>query len=540
MIALPVLVPLVFALVVLLPGRTGAWAWRLLPLASVPALLVALLPATAQAWSWLLLGLHLDSDDIGRALLLLIGLVWSACAWFAGDCVEARRPRFALFWCLALAGLGQSALAADLAGFYLGYVAMTLAGYGLVVHSGSAEAMRAGRVYLVMAFLGEAMVLSGLLLLGARYGNVGLEALPAHLALLPEPLAGALLLTGFAVKMGLVPLHLWLPVAHPVAPVPASAILSGVIVKAGLLGALRLVPGEAFGDELPLLALLALGLFSAFYGVAAGLGQSRPKTVLAYSTVSQMGLLFCTLVLAMHDASLRGLLPLLIVHHGLNKAALFLSMGCSPAATRWRLLLLVLPALSLAAMPLTGGALAKSGLKDALESVGSPAGFLLLLSLSSAATALLMLRLLMLVRAETGAVKPLHPAWPLLVGAGLLLPWWMAGAAGVDLRPDVAGLVDGLWPLMLAALVFAGWLRLRRPGVDVPEGDLLAPLEHWLANVAGILTRLPRLPAPTLPADLPARIEAPMHRIERSLAALPMAGLLLLALLLLLRLALGQ
>src|SRR5690606_31512805 len=112
-------------------------------------------------------------------------------------------------------------------------------------------------------------------------------------------LAGTLLLTGFAVKIGVVPLHIWLPLAHPVAPVPASAILSGVLVKAGLLGALRTVPEEAFGSSGATTVLLALGLVTALYGVVAGLGQARLKTVLAYSTVSQMGLLFVALALAL-------------------------------------------------------------------------------------------------------------------------------------------------------------------------------------------------------------------------------------------------
>jgi formate hydrogenlyase subunit 3/multisubunit Na+/H+ antiporter MnhD subunit len=388
-----------------------------------------------------------------------------------------------------------------------------------------------------MAFLGEALVLSGLLLLGARYGNVDLAALPADLARMPAPLTGVLLLTGFAVKMGLVPLHLWLPVAHPIAPVPASAILSGVIVKAGLLGALRLVPGEAFGEAVPMTALLAVGFATAFYGVAAGLGQSRPKSVLAYSTVSQMGLLFCGLALAMHEASLRALLPLLILHHGLNKAALFLAMGCNAAASRWRLALLILPALSLAAAPFTGGALAKLGLKSALDDFGLANGMLWLFSLSSTATALLMLRLVTLVRAQD-ARDDLHPAWPLLTVAAMLLPWWLALRAGVNLRPDALGMWEALWPLGLAAIIYAAWRHLRHPRLAIPEGDLLVPIARGLAALARLLAARPRLRVPSWPQDLPARIEAPMRRIEQRLATLPMAGLLLLLLVLALRLVL--
>jgi formate hydrogenlyase subunit 3/multisubunit Na+/H+ antiporter MnhD subunit len=538
MIALPVLVPLLFALLALLPGRAGVRAVRLLPLASLPALALALLPAEALAAPWLLLGLRLAPDAVGRALLLLIGLAWSAAAWFASDRVAAGRPRFALFWCLALAGLCQSALAADLGGFYLGYVAMTLAGYGLVIHAGTGEAWRAGRVYLVMAFLGEAAVLSGLLRLGARFGNADLAALADNLALLPDPLAGALLIAGFAVKMGLVPLHPWLPLAHPVAPVPASAILSGVIVKAGLLGAFRLVPGEAFGGALPLSALLALGLLTAFYGVVAGLGQARPKTVLAYSTVSQMGLLFCALALALHDRALASLLPLLLLHHGLNKAALFLAAGSQPLAGRLRMLLLALPALALVGLPATSGALAKLALKSGLEVTGAAGVFVLLLSFSSVATALLMLHLLRRLRAETPEPLALHPSWPLLVGAGLVVPWWLALATGSLPALSPGALWDGLWPALLAVALHSAWLRLGWPRVRFPEGDLLAPLTRCLAALGRRLRRWrwPQVPKP--PEDLPQRLEPAIGGIEQRLSALPMAGLLLLALFLVLRLAL--
>lgn len=539
MIALAVLIPLIWAALVLLPGRTGGLACRLLPLASLPALAAALLPPAAQSWPWLLLGLGLAPDPLGRALLLLIGLAWSAAAWFAAERLRDARPRFALFWCLCLAGLCQSALAADLAGFYLGYVAMTLAAYGLVVHNGSGEALRAGRVYLVMAFLGEALVLSGVLLLGARHGNLALAGLPGLLAGAPQPLAGGLLLAGFAVKMGLVPLHLWLPVAHPVAPVPASAILSGVIVKAGLLGALRLVPGEAFGAVPPVALLMGIGLATAFYGVAAGLGQGRLKTVLAYSTVSQMGLIACALALSLGDRAVQALLALLILHHGLNKAALFLAAGCSPGASRARLGLLALPALALAAAPLTSGALAKTGLKAAADAAALPGAVGLLLALSSAATALLMLHLGRLALAEQGQARPVHPAWPLLVLLGLAVPWLLAGPLGLAALPDAATLREGLWPLLAAGALYGVWWRLRRPRLAIPEGDLLAPVSALLGFIVATLGRIPTPALPRLPADLPQRLAPALQRAERSLATLPVAGLLVLGLVLVMRWVLG-
>jgi L-aminopeptidase/D-esterase-like protein len=103
-----------------------------------------------------------------------------------------------------------------------------------------------------------------------------------------------LLLLGFGLKAGLVPLHVWLPLAHPAAPMPASAVLSGAIIKAGIIGLVRFLPFEAGAPGWGI-ALGALGLFGAFYAVAFGVLQRNPKTILAYSSVSQMGVVMAAL-----------------------------------------------------------------------------------------------------------------------------------------------------------------------------------------------------------------------------------------------------
>ncbi|NJN47745.1 MAG: hypothetical protein HC808_16135, partial [Candidatus Competibacteraceae bacterium] len=134
-------------------------------------------------------------------------------------------------------------LAFDAVSFYLFFALMSFAAYGLIVHDGSAEARRAGRVYLTMAVIGEACLLSALLLIGSQAGNVDLRAWGPQLADAPtREWIIALILAGFAIKMGAVPLHIWLPLAHPCAPTPASAVLSGIIIKAGLVGWLRFLP----------------------------------------------------------------------------------------------------------------------------------------------------------------------------------------------------------------------------------------------------------------------------------------------------------
>jgi formate hydrogenlyase subunit 3/multisubunit Na+/H+ antiporter MnhD subunit len=167
--------------------------------------------------------------------------------------------------------------------------------------------------------LGEICLLLGFALLHAAAPGDSL-AIRDVVAALPAAPARAwivtLLILGFGLKAGLVPLHVWLPLAHPAAPMPASAVLSGAIVKAGIIGLIRFLP---FGESLPGWGevLAAMGLFTAFYGVAIGITQANPKTVLAYSSVSQMGVTVAVLGLALAagEAGWTRLAAFYAVHH---------------------------------------------------------------------------------------------------------------------------------------------------------------------------------------------------------------------------------
>ncbi len=516
-------------------AQRGGGPRLLLPLASLPALALGLMPAQHLQAPALLLGVSLRVDDLARALLLLAGVAWSAAAWYAAGRLKERFRTFALFWLGTLAGLQLAVLAGEIATFYTGYVVMTFAAYGLVVHERSTAALDAARVYIVMALLGEALLLTGVLYLGSKLGNAQLSSLPAALQGGEASWAAALLLGGLAVKMGLVPLHLWLPVAHPVAPVAASAILSGVIVKAGLLGALRLVPAAPFEYGAGPALLLAAGLFTAFYGVAVGLAQTKLKTVLAYSTVSQMGLLATALAIALAPDSQRGapLIALLVLHHGLNKAALFMAAGSEAGATAWRRLLLALPALSLVGLPLTSGELAKHALKGSLAGSALGEATALVLGFASVATALLMLRVWWLALAQRDRRVTVHPAWPLLVLAGLVLPWWhVASTTGATL-PELVTLRDALWPPAAAVALAWGWRRAGWLVPSLPPGDILLPLQAGVAAAARIWQSLRRIvpwPLRWPIAPVAPRVAALIRRVEAALVRLPAAGVVLLML----------
>jgi formate hydrogenlyase subunit 3/multisubunit Na+/H+ antiporter MnhD subunit len=214
----------------------------LLVLAPLPALAAALLafdgPPLVLDQARLQITLALDPP--AAMLLGVAALLWSAAGLYARTyIVDAGRGRFALWWLLTLTGSLGVFVAADLASFYLTFGLVSLAAWGLVLHDGTPRAQRAGVVYLALAVLGEICLLIAFALLAAATPGESL-AIRDVVGLLPaSPWRGltlALLLAGFALKMGLVPLHVWLPLAHPAAPMPASAVLSGVIDKADVIG----------------------------------------------------------------------------------------------------------------------------------------------------------------------------------------------------------------------------------------------------------------------------------------------------------------
>jgi len=315
--------------------------------------------------------------------------------------------------------------------------------------------------------------------------------------------AVALLIAGFGVKAGLPLLHMWLPLAHPIAPVPASAVLSGVMIKAGLLGWLRCLPlGE---QALPGagVALLALGLVALFFGVALGLAQRDVKTLLAYSSISQMGYMTLGVGAGLLAPALWPLLAVAVglyaAHHALAKGALFLGAGMLKAhgPRPWVLVGLALPALALAGAPLTSGFLAKAELKSALAGLAAPWPDVLpgLLTLAAWGTALLMARLFWLARGVEahGGDAWATRAWVFLLTVSLGLPWAM-GAAGwhmVALGPQG---MAALGPLAAALLVWGLVPRLGWRAPHWPAGDILIVGERLLARIMVKVTALGKRP----------------------------------------------
>lgn len=446
------------------PQRTAPWLW----LSCLPAFLLSLWPAAALELSVLWPGAGWGADDLlARAWLAFSSVLWACATRFAlTDLVaDQHRLRFWCCWLLSLTGNLLLIIAEDAGSFYVGFSMMSLAAYGLIVHQRGPAPRQAGRLYLQLAILGEMLIFSGMVLRMHEAG--GALQLAAWQEVPVGTLTATVLLLGFGLKAGFWPLHVWLPLAHPAAPAAASAVLSGAIIKAGILGLWRFLPAEDPLLQSFAMSLVAVGAISAFYGVVLGLLQSKAKTALAYSSVSQIGYLLVVLGLAwLHPQSGAGaatLLALYGVHHGLAKGALFMGAGLAAhyPLRGWHWLLMALPAMALAGLPLTTGAAVKILLKDTVYA-SDVSNWLMLLTAGSAATAALLLRALWLMwRNQPAAARPGPAAgqllpWGLLCVMPAILPWlWPEMRQALLASLPLETIWAALWPLLIAAA--AAW-----------------------------------------------------------------------------------
>ncbi|MCC6649967.1 MAG: hypothetical protein IT348_02325 [Candidatus Eisenbacteria bacterium] len=284
----------------------------------------------------------LAADALSAPFLLLFGLVGAATfAAHGPDGTPAgAAARLSLHAAFAL-GLLSVFLSRHALLFLFAWEGMTLCSAALVAHDlHSARARTATYVYLALSHLGAALVAFALVTLAAHAGSFQFGALADAFSHLPpgeRSRLSWLFTIGFMVKLGIVPAHVWLPMAHPEAPAPVSAMLSGVMVKAGLYGMLRFAwqmpgaPPENWGT-----ALLMLGVTSAVAGALYAAVESDAKRLLAYSTIKHGGILLlatglAALLAANGQREIAGVaLAAALYHavgHGLAKALAFLAVG---------------------------------------------------------------------------------------------------------------------------------------------------------------------------------------------------------------------
>ena len=269
----------------------------------VGALAVNFLPGSFAWEGFCGLGLHLSADGFRGVYATVAAFMWMATGWFSPEYFThyRNRNRYYFFNLMTLGATLGVFLSDDLYTTLIFFEIMSLTSYVWVAQEETPGALRAGATYLAVAIIGGLTTLMGLFLLYHQLGTLSFAGMKAAAATLTDrsglTVAVWLTLVGFAAKAGLFPLHIWLPKAHPVAPAPASALLSGILTKSGVFGLIvicaNLMQGDCwFGD-----ALLTLGAITMFLGALLALFSVDLKRVLACSSLSQIG--FITVGLSM-------------------------------------------------------------------------------------------------------------------------------------------------------------------------------------------------------------------------------------------------
>ena len=289
------------------------------------------------------LPMHLRLDPLSAAFLVLLGAASAGISLFGAGYFrvgQGTAPGLLCFeYHLFLASMGFVLLADDAYAFMVAWETMALSSYFLVTSQHRiGEIRRAGFLYLLMAHLGALAILLCFGVLQGGSWHFTFDAMrTAHLSGGWAAAAFLLALAGFGGKAGLVPLHVRLPEAHPAAPSPVSELMSGVMLKIAIYGMLRVVFDLLHG--LPAwwgLVPVALGLFSALYGIVFAAAQTDMKRLLAYSSIENVGILFTGIGLAMvfHGAAMPAVATLALIavlYHALNhafmKSLLFLGTG---------------------------------------------------------------------------------------------------------------------------------------------------------------------------------------------------------------------
>ena len=282
------------------------------------------------------LEVYFHVDPLGRVFAAVITVVWLMAGIFSCEYMkhEKEEKRYFGFYVLVYGVLMALCFSGNLVTYYMFYEMMTLTTLPLIMHNKSREAIMAGLKYLFYSLCGAYLVLFGIYFLN-RYagtldftaGGSGLEAAGGHSALMLVVVF--LMILGFGVKAGMFPMHAWLPTAHPVAPAPASAVLSGLVVKMGVLGIVRVifyvVGPEVIRGTWVQTAWLTLTLITVFMGSMLAYREKVMKKRLAYSTVSQISYILFGLALLNPEAMTGSLLH--VVFHACIKSCLFLSAG---------------------------------------------------------------------------------------------------------------------------------------------------------------------------------------------------------------------
>ena len=280
------------------------------------------------------LDFSLRPDRTGTVFALLFAVLFLLSDIFADEYLahDSRPKGFYAAFFLTLASLVGLSLSDNLHTYYMFFECLTLTSFPLILHDRQAQSRKAAVKYLCYSLLGAALVLFGMFGINELFGDMSFIRGGHGAVEGKEKLALALsfvTVLGFGCKAGIMPLHDWLPTAHPQAPAPASAVLSGCVTKAGAIGILRVIY-YIFGEELlsgtwVQTALIIMAAVTIFCGSMLAFKEKNLKKRLAYSTVSQVSYALFAMFLMSEAGMAAGLAQL--IFHAVTKVCLFLCSG---------------------------------------------------------------------------------------------------------------------------------------------------------------------------------------------------------------------
>lgn len=344
------------------------------------------------------LGMSFHIDMLTMVMLVLTSVIWFFVMIYSHEYVmfEKHRNRFYIFMAITYSAILGTIMAGDLLTMFLFFEAMTFSSYMLVTHVQKSECFDAGYTYIFMGIIGGLAILLAIILLYSYTGDLSFVSMASQMAEMGSVryLIIILLVFGFGIKAGMAPVHVWLPKAHPVAPTPASALLSGVMIKIGAYGILRTSVSYLFPTTSQIsestkylweashnlgFAIIWLGIITMAIGVFFALQQSNMKKMLAYHSISQMGYILLgigvTLYLGYKGAMGYSGALYHIINHALFKSLLFMVAGVVYLQTKelnmyklgglWRkmpltALIALIAVLGITGMPLFNGFASKS------------------------------------------------------------------------------------------------------------------------------------------------------------------------------------
>lgn len=277
-------------------------------------------------------GIVLVLDGLSLLVLICVSVVSFACSIYSISYMSkfTSKWKFYTLFMLMITGLNGVTLTGDIFNMYVFFEIAGIASYALVAFGTEHEELEAAFKYMVMGSVASVAILFSIALLYGKLGTLNLADLSRRMTQVGDirflAFTGALLLTGFSVKAALIPFHSWLPDAHPSAPAPISAMLSGVFIKVLGVYAIARIFFNVFGMK-PVYSnlLLFFGIISIVIAALLALRQDDVKRLLAYSTISQVGYI----ALGLGTGNPLGIMGALfhILSHSTGKALLFLTSG---------------------------------------------------------------------------------------------------------------------------------------------------------------------------------------------------------------------